>query len=195
MSSDQRQRIADLNAHAFANTRLITDLSRRNHELRTEHEQQQKLLAKFREELGDVKALTRLEKLDVDDLSDTDLENAGYDTTAAPTARQTCPLAPPPFPSSISNPSPQPSQPPTPFYVAARMAPPLRLSFIIPGIKGETLHVPIKMIDLAFILERRLEKKGWRKANVQQSVLDFLEVPLIRADWQGGVEVGNLLKD
>jgi len=89
---------------------------------------------------------------------------------------------------------PPPNTPPTPFYVAARTAPSLRLSFVVPGFKGEMLEYRAETVDLAFVLERTLERRGFGDDMVQKGVLDFLEVPLIKVEWTGREgEIGNLL--
>ena len=55
---------------------------------------------------------------------------------------------------------PPPSTPLTPFYITARTAPTLTLSFVVPGCKGETLDFEAEILDLAFVLERTLKKRG-----------------------------------
>jgi len=99
-----------------------------------------------------------------------------------------------PAPSLTNHRSPPPNVPPTPFYVAARTAPSLRLWFVVPGFKGEMLEYRAETVDLAFVLERTLERKGFGDDMVQKGVLDFLEVPLVKVEWTGREgEIGNLL--
>jgi hypothetical protein len=81
---------------------------------------------------------------------------------------------------------PQPPGPfPTPFYLAAREAPRLNLDFVIPGFKGETLEVAVNNIDLAFILQQTLRRRGWGEAMVKKGVEDFLEQPMMKVTWTG----------
>jgi hypothetical protein len=73
----------------------------------------------------------------------------------------------------------------TPFYILARTAPQLQLSFVIPGYKEETLTFPVDTTDMAFLLERTLARKRWNEEHTRKSVVDFLEVPLISVQFQG----------
>lgn len=58
---------------------------------------------------------------------------------------------------------------------------------------GEPLEVPIRMIDMAFVLEQTLKRKGWRNETVDRSVRDWMEVPLVGVGRRGReVEVGVL---
>lgn len=91
---------------------------------------------------------------------------------------------------------PPPSHRPTPFYIAARTSPTIELSFIIQGMKGETLPFPVSTTDLAFILEQNLKRKGWKDKTIQRSVLGFLETPMIQVREMGGEgEIGILEKN
>jgi hypothetical protein len=73
----------------------------------------------------------------------------------------------------------------TPFYILARTAPQLQLSFVIPGYKEETLTFPVDTTDMAFLLERTLARKRWNEEHTRKSVVDFLEVPLVSVQFQG----------
>lgn len=83
---------------------------------------------------------------------------------------------------------------PAPFYIAARESPQLHLDLIIPGFKGETLKLAVNNVDLAFILQQTLKRKGWGDATIQRSVRDFLEQPMMKVTWLGKEgELGSLL--
>lgn len=73
----------------------------------------------------------------------------------------------------------------TPFYIAARTAPSIELSFIVKGMKGELLDFPVENMDLAFLLQQILKRKGWKPATIHNSMTGFLEVPLIRVQERG----------
>jgi hypothetical protein len=73
----------------------------------------------------------------------------------------------------------------TPFYILARTAPQLHLSFVVPGYKEETLTFPVDTTDMAFLLERTLARKRWNEEHTRKSVVDFLEVPLVSVQFQG----------
>jgi hypothetical protein len=73
----------------------------------------------------------------------------------------------------------------TPFYILARTAPQLQLSFVIPGYREETLTFPVDTTDMAFLLERTLARKKWNEEHTRKSVVDFLEVPLVSVQFQG----------
>jgi hypothetical protein len=89
---------------------------------------------------------------------------------------------------------PPPGTSPTPFYITARTAPTLKLSFVVPGCNGETLDFEAEILDLAFVLERTLKKRGFRERMVQKGVLDFLQVSLVKAEWTGKEgEIGKLV--
>ena len=78
-----------------------------------------------------------------------------------------------------------PEHPETPYDVAARGAPRLQLSFIIPGCLGETLPVEVDSLDLAFVLQQALRRKGWREEMTHRGIEDFLEQPIIGVMWTG----------
>lgn len=73
----------------------------------------------------------------------------------------------------------------TPFYITARTAPSLQLSFVIEGMKGEVLNLPVDSIDLAFLLEQTLKRKGWKPATIENSVNGFLDMPLMQYQQRG----------
>jgi hypothetical protein len=181
--------LAALEAQALANTRLITTLSHRNSALRTEQEQQDRLIARFHAEMGSLEDLessgendstpTLPRKDNAPSLSSVIERNPI--STSTSTSRQDLDLS--------THPIPQPSHVPTPFYITARAAPALRLSFVVQGMGGETLDFPIRATELAFLLERALERQRWSAENVRYAVLGFLEVGLVRVE-RGGVEVG-----
>jgi hypothetical protein len=78
--------------------------------------------------------------------------------------------------------------------VTARTAPTLKISFVVPGCKGETLDFEAEILDLAFVIERTLKRKGFGERMVQKGVLDFLEVPLVKVEWTGREgEIGKLV--
>ncbi|KAG9188677.1 hypothetical protein G6011_07382 [Alternaria panax] len=81
----------------------------------------------------------------------------------------------------------------TPFYLAAREAPRLDLDFVIPGFQGETLQVAVNNVDLAFILQQTLRRRGWSEEMTTKGVEDFLAQPMMEVAWQGRKsELGNL---
>jgi len=60
---------------------------------------------------------------------------------------------------------------------------------------GETLELEAALLDLAFVLERTLKRRGWGGQMTKQGVLDFLEVPLVKVEWRGEEgEIGMLVK-
>lgn len=71
----------------------------------------------------------------------------------------------------------------------------MKLSFVVPGMNGETLELEAALLDLAFVLERTLKRRGWGGQMTKQGVLDFLEVPLVKVEWRGEEgEIGMLVK-
>jgi uncharacterized coiled-coil protein SlyX len=80
---------------------------------------------------------------------------------------------------------PLPSPPATLFYIAAREASPLNICFVIPGFRGETLEVQANNVDLAFILQQTLKKRGWGDVMTTKGVEDFLQVPMMKVAWAG----------
>jgi hypothetical protein len=58
---------------------------------------------------------------------------------------------------------------------------------------GEPLEVPMRMLDMAFVLEQTLKRKGWRDETVDRSVRDWMEVPMVGVEVRGRKgEVGIL---
>jgi hypothetical protein len=81
---------------------------------------------------------------------------------------------------------------PTPFCIAARSSPSLRLSFVVHSLQGETLEFGADTMDLAFVLEQTLKQRGWRDETVKRSILDFLEAPLMKVEWMGSGDVARV---
>jgi hypothetical protein len=77
-----------------------------------------------------------------------------------------------------------PGPPPTPFYLAAREAHSLQLEFVIPGFNGETLGQEVNSLDLAFILQQTLRRRGWGEVMITKGVEDFLECPMVKVAWK-----------
>lgn len=51
----------------------------------------------------------------------------------------------------------------------------------------------VETVDMAFLLKQTLKKKGWKDETAQKSVLDFLEVPMIKVKSAGHeAEIGIL---
>jgi hypothetical protein len=181
--------LAALEAQALANTRLITTLSHRNSALRTEQEQQDRLIARFHAEMGSLEALESSRGQNVEGKNDTSVSNHSDVVARSPISTSTSTSIVQQDFDLSTHPFPQPSHVPTPFYITARAAPALRLSFVVQGMVGETLDFPILATELAFLLERALERQRWGAENVRYAVLGFLEVGLVRVE-RGGVEVG-----
>jgi hypothetical protein len=51
--------------------------------------------------------------------------------------------------------------------------------------QGETIEFSVDTLDMAFLLKQTLKKRGWKDETAQKSVLDFLEVPMIKASIPG----------
>jgi hypothetical protein len=99
----------------------------------------------------------------------------------------------PPRPQS----TPLPQEPrATPFHVLARTAPSLELNFLIQGLQGEPMEFAVNRVEMAFLLEQTLKRRGWKDATVQMSVLDFAKVSMIKVRFGNGHgEVGILHDD
>lgn len=215
------QRLADLEAQAFAKTARIQKLSTTNAELTIQNRQQDELIARFESDFADnsppqeaaqslrpprrqrTYPVTRFE-------SDAANDNPPRDTTPSsqsPRHRPTDPVTsyesdftndnPPQQAASFPRPPRRrapPNTPPIPFYVTARTAPTLQLSFVVAGFKGETLECKAEMMDLAFILQRTLQRRGLGEQMTRKGVCDFLEVPLIKVEWTGKLgDIGKLV--
>lgn len=64
---------------------------------------------------------------------------------------------------------------------------------MIPGFKGETLEVAVNNIDLVFILQQTLRRRGWSEEMAKKGVEDFLAQPMMKVTWVGkNGEFGNL---
>ncbi|OAL07505.1 hypothetical protein IQ06DRAFT_342231 [Phaeosphaeriaceae sp. SRC1lsM3a] len=82
-----------------------------------------------------------------------------------------------------------------PFYITARTAPRVQLSFIVQGCKGELLDFPVNTIDLAFSLKQTPKRKGWKPTTIDNSVVGFLDEPLMQIQKRGKeAEIGLLYK-
>ncbi|KAF1830341.1 hypothetical protein BDW02DRAFT_609034 [Decorospora gaudefroyi] len=87
----------------------------------------------------------------------------------------------------------RPDPRPTPFYIAVRGAPALGIEFVIPGFRGETLGVGVDIVDLAFVLQQGLRRRGWGEVMTQKGVEDFLAWPVVEVKWRGREgELGRL---
>lgn len=64
--------------------------------------------------------------------------------------------------------------------MTAESARALRLSFLIPGFQGENLEISVGELDLAFILQQTLRRRGWSSVMSTKAVEDFLNRPLLR---------------
>jgi hypothetical protein len=96
-------------------------------------------------------------------------------------------------PPPQSTPLPRPGPRSTPFYLLARTAPSLQLTFVVQGMQGEAMDFPAEALDMAFMLKQTLKKKGWKDETAQKSVLNFLEVPMIKVSIPGhGPQIGIL---
>lgn len=60
-----------------------------------------------------------------------------------------------------------------------------QLSFVFPGYSGEAFEVPMQDVDLAFVLQERLKRMGWRDEGVEKSVGNFMERSMCKAVWRG----------
>ena len=87
-----------------------------------------------------------------------------------------------------------PGPAPTPFYIALRQARHVNLCFIIPGFQGEALDVQMRTIDLAFVLEQTLKRRGWGDVTISRAVNDFLEKSMVEVQWRGKDGVRGLLE-
>jgi hypothetical protein len=67
------------------------------------------------------------------------------------------------------------------------------LDFVIPGFQGETLEVAINNVDMAFVLQQTLRRRGWSEEMTKKGVEDFLAQPMVKVVWRGREgEFGNL---
>ncbi|KAH3968799.1 hypothetical protein HBI56_124920 [Parastagonospora nodorum] len=102
------------------------------------------------------------------------------------------------MPSTRSRPqsTPLPQEPrATPFYVLARTAPSLELNFLIQGLQGEPMEFAVNRVDMAFLLEQTLKRRGWKDATVQMGVLDFAEVSMMKVRFENGDGEVGILND
>lgn len=170
------QYLADLESRALANISKVQQLSATNNRLKQGNAEQEHLIALY---LG---ALDNYKDQDIDSSPNPnpELNSSSKMMRGSPASL---------YEWSRTPPSPKS----TPFYLLARTAPPLELYFVVQGMHGEPLEVPIRMIDMAFVLEQTLKRKGWRNETVDRSVRDWMEVPLVGVGRRGReVEVGVL---
>lgn len=166
--------ITQLEARVWENNQKFEILSTHNHKLTTENSKQEHLIAKYEEDFN---------------LPEPHLHT------------------PPSLPASLEmdirsvlehlpgRPFPQPGPIPTPFYITSREACQFHLAFVIPGFHGETLEVAVNNVDLAFVLQQTLKRRGWGNVMTTRGVEDFLERPLVKVKWVGGEgEVGVLVE-
>lgn len=184
----QKQELADLRAQVLALTAQVQAVSKRSSELETENQRQQSIMTHYEQGFADESVTPE-----------------GHTPPLTPPTPQRNqrqrqpqrqPQQPPqnPLPStSTRSRFPHPCPAPTLHYIAARTAQSLKLSYIIPGSSGEALDFRIDTTDLAFILTRTLEKRGWSEELVHRSVLEFLGCPMVGVQWMGREgEIGML---
>jgi hypothetical protein len=176
-------RLAALEALARKNEEKIEELSHTNWLLNNYHIKTQEELSKLEGDFSD--------------------EYPNFDTRHINPTDSRLGSSPPPHDSPVTRHAsearpqliqrPRPGPYPTPFYLAARDAPRLYLEFVIPGFKGETLQIAVNNIDLAFILQQTLRRRGWGEAMTKRGVEDFLEQPMMKVTWTGREgDFGNL---
>ncbi|KAF1946324.1 hypothetical protein EJ02DRAFT_508849 [Clathrospora elynae] len=161
-------RLAALEALAKENNEKLKELQHINWLLRNYNAQQATQLSQYEQDLS-------LEPTEDDELAP---------FPPSPIARHIPPSHP--LSSLLTDqlfPSPAPR--PTPFYLAARDARHVQLAFVIPGFQGETLEVGMNTVDLAFILERTLDRRGFGDVMTRRGVEDFLACPMVEAWWRG----------
>jgi len=181
MSTDAR--LAALEALASENQEKVEELNHKNWLLSNQNIKTQEELAKLEENLRN----------EYPDFDTRRTNHSSFQANPSP------PLHDPSVARDVSHAHPQLLQrsPPgplwTPFYMTARDAPRLYLEFVIPGSKGETLGIAVNNVDLAFILQQTLRRRGWGEATTKRGVEDFLEQPMMKVTWTGREgEFGNL---
>jgi hypothetical protein len=160
--STPNDRLAALEAAAWANTSRIEHLSKTNKDLAYHNAQQRGLIAQYKQDF------------DVDIEADIPLTHTATSSTEST-------ITPRPM---FSHPGPRL----TPFYLAARSSPLLSLSFVVQGMQGETLESDADTMDVAFMLEQTLKRRGWRDEKVKRSVL----APLMKAECMKSADVGRV---
>jgi hypothetical protein len=177
-------RLAALEALARENEKKIEELGHTNWLLNNHNVQTQNEISKFEKDFS-----KEYPDFDIKHASSTVLRpHPPPPLRQSPVARHVL-LARP-----QSDKRPQPPGPfPTPFYLAAREAPQLDLDFVIPGFQGETLEVAINNVDMAFVLQQTLRRRGWSEEMTKKGVEDFLAQPMVKVVWRGREgEFGNL---
>ncbi|KAH7086744.1 hypothetical protein FB567DRAFT_602276 [Paraphoma chrysanthemicola] len=181
--------LSTLEAQAFANTRLITALSLRNDYLRVENAQQERLIKRFEEEIEKLEDLETNGALGDDysggslsTISTTSKEGDMFDSDDLTPSSPHCLDSAIPHPDPLTGPI-RPCSAPTPFYLTARAASSLELSFVVQGMRGEILTFPVEAVDMAFLLERTLLRRRWVRENAEKSVREWMNLPLV------GVEI------
>ncbi|KAF1840434.1 uncharacterized protein K460DRAFT_411017 [Cucurbitaria berberidis CBS 394.84] len=158
-------RLAKLEAQAWANTQKIEELSTQKHKLTIENSRQEELIAKYQQDFKPFKPKSHHALVT--------LQESPESKTSLQYEPMTHILFPPPGPL------------PTPFYIASREACQLEIAFVVPGLKGETLEVAVNKVDLAFVLQQTLKRREWNDARTRNGVEDFLERPMMKITWRG----------
>lgn len=57
------------------------------------------------------------------------------------------------------------------------------------------MEFAVHSMDMAFLLEQTLKRHHWKDATVQRSVLDFLEVSMVKARFGNGEGEIGILND
>lgn len=176
-------RLAALEALARENQGKIEELSHTNWLLNNQNIKTQEELAKLEEAVSNV----------YPDF-DTRRSNAlNFQSDPSPSLHDPCVTRNVSHARQLLDQRPPPGPLPTPFYMTARDAPRLYLEFVIPRSKGETLRLAVNNIDLAFMLQQTLRRRGWGEATTKRGVEDFLEQPMMKVTWTGREgEFGNL---
>ncbi|KAI4701580.1 hypothetical protein J4E81_003320 [Alternaria sp. BMP 2799] len=181
MSTDAR--LAALEALARESQEKVEELNHKNWLLSNQNIKTQEELAKLEEDVRNV----------YPDFDTRRTNHSNFQANPSP------PLHDPSVARDVSHARPQLLERPppgplwTPFYMTARDAPRLYLEFVIPGSKGETLEIAVNNVDLAFILQQTLRRRGWGEATTKRGVEDFLEQPMMKVTWTGGEGAfGNL---
>ena len=176
-------RLAALEALARENQEKVEELNHKNWLLSNQNIKMQEELAKLEEDFGNV----------YPDFPSRRINHSSFQANPSP------PLNDPSVTRDVSHARPLLNQrpPPGPFWIpfcmTARDAPRLYLEFVIPGSKGETLGIAVNNVDLAFILQQTLRRRGWGEATTKRGVEDFLEQPMMKVTWTGREgEFGNL---
>jgi hypothetical protein len=177
-------RLAALEALARQNEEKIEELRHTNWLLNNHNVKTQEEIAKFEEDFS--------REHPNFDLEQTSSTNSRPDPPTPrhepPVARHVSPARP-----QLNQRRQRPEPLKTPFYLAARDSSQLYLDFVIPGYRGETLEIAASNMDLAFILQQTLRRKGWSEERTREAVENFLAQPMMKVTWRGADgEFGNL---